>query len=170
MSIFSIQGTTAIQDLAATITRKLDSDGDGKLSPNEFAGFLTQLVGTPTPGVTRAADTSAWDTHAYPAPTYVAGNFGPAPAGFEAANWNDPNMQTPKYVIGRLAQEALMASGASSYNDQAFKDLFSDNLQKAYGGAYRYDGKDLILGIDGGSVDFIANAGGPNPTLWWNPL
>ena len=46
MSLSTITSTKSIKDLAAEITRNLDTNKDGQLSTDEFANFLTSLLGT----------------------------------------------------------------------------------------------------------------------------
>ena len=46
MSTSPIQATTVVQDLAKAITSRYDADGDGRLSSDEFSGFLSSFLGS----------------------------------------------------------------------------------------------------------------------------
>lgn len=105
MSTTSITGT-AVRDLAATITKQLDADKDGKLSATEFEGFLSQFLNTVGQNVTTAAAsastaaTAATATPAAAAPRPAIGNM----AGFDAAKLANTAHDTFKYQIGRILQ------------------------------------------------------------------
>ena len=106
MSTSSITGT-AVRDLAATITKQLDADKDGKLSATEFEGFLSQFLNTVGQNVTTAAASASATatTAATAAPAAAAarpaiGNM----AGFDAAKLANPAHDTFKYQMGRILQ------------------------------------------------------------------
>ena len=79
--------------------------------------------------------------------------------GWDATNWNDPNMQTPKYVSGRIFSKY-------SAGDPAQVEAAMAEIQKAYPGA-EFDGKDKLTIPGVGTVDVIIGAGGPNPQWGW---
>ena len=89
---------------------------DGVYGP---AGNTT--VGAEPGGVTGAApaapttpqvDQSKWNTDQYAKPAYTAPAASKtAPAGFNNEKWNDPNHQTPKYVVGRILSQIPALDG-----------------------------------------------------------
>lgn len=123
----------------------------------------------PAPPAPSPASTN-WNTGGYKAPSYVATNHGDLGGnwGFSAENWNDPNMQTPKYVIGRLTAEAARQAGG--FNTPQFESIFGQNLKNAYGDYFTYLGGDKVRGPDGVDIDIISNYGADNAAPWWWPL
>ena len=103
MSTSSITGT-AVRDLAATITKQLDADKDGKLSATEFEGFLSQFLTSLGQNVTTAAaSANATTTAATTAPAAARPAIGNM-AGFDAAKLANTAHDTFKYQIGRILQ------------------------------------------------------------------
>jgi hypothetical protein len=47
-------------------------------------------------------DTSNWDTDGWGMPAYITEQKGAVLEGWDGKNLDDPNMQTPKYVAGRI--------------------------------------------------------------------
>lgn len=106
-------------------------------------------------------DTSQWDTDSYSAPQYIAPSYGNVMGGWSADNWANPNMQTPKYAIGRiLSNYPSTVEGLS----QAMAEI-----QKAYPGTV-WNGKDTITVPGLGSIDVLAGAGAPGSSWWWGDL
>jgi hypothetical protein len=109
VSTSSITGT-AVRDLAATITRQLDADKDGKLSSTEFEGFLSQFLtmvqttstGSSTPAAAATAATAA-ATAARPAAATPRPAIGTM-AGFDPVKLANSSHNTFKYEIGRILQ------------------------------------------------------------------
>lgn len=122
----------------------------------------SQPISNPQPS-TNLGDTSQWDTDSYPKPQHIAQSFAATPPpGFDATNWNDPNMQTPKYVWGRIASNYDMTKPEGIQAAVA-------EFQKAYP-TVKFDGKDRIWGIPGisGTVDIVAAMGSDRAMPWWN--
>lgn len=145
----------------------------GPYSPNPGGGddVSKPSIKGPDPAAKGAfwPNTVRTDGYALPNPDYApVSNFGNVPSGFEAANWNNPLMQTPKYVVGRLATQA--ASQAGGYNTPEFEKYFGESLKKVYGDQFQYLGKDRVRGPDGVEIDFISNYGAENAAPWWNPF
>lgn len=126
-------------------------EGVGPQSNDEYAE-LTGLEGV---------DQSGWDTDSYSKPGYIATEYGGTPAGWDATNWSDPNMQTPKYVVGRILSNYDL-------NDQAQVEEAVALIQKAYPGT-TYDGKDKVTIPGVGTIDFIQAYGGGNALPTWLP-
>ncbi len=81
-------------------------------------------------------------------------------AGWDADKWNDPNHNSPKYVVGRiLAKYPPTTAGLQ----QAWGEI-----QSAFPSA-TFDGKDSISGIPGtmGAVDVLAGASQGGTGWWW---
>ncbi len=119
---------------------------------------------TPTPP---PVDKSKWDTDGYGAPQYTASNFGPGLGGWDATKWADPNHQTPKYVVGRILQEA--SGGTGFLKDPKQREAAVANIMKAYPGA-TFNGKDTITMPDGGKVDIFRGAGSGEYGVAWQPI
>jgi hypothetical protein len=99
LSTNSIQSSTAISELAATLTRRLDADNDGKLSQSEFTGFLSQFLG--------AIDRNPLTTAAPSGlPSSPAANRQPVGimGGFDPVKMADTSHSTLKYQVGRILQ------------------------------------------------------------------
>ena len=82
-------------------------------------------------------------------------------AGWDQTNWDDPNMQTPKYVVGRILSNytpSMDGLGAAM-----------EEIQAAYPGA-EFDGKDKIIIPGLGTIDVLVNAGGDNMSWAWQDL
>lgn len=167
----------AIQDLALNIMSHFDANKDGQFSVTEFSSFLDRLMtgmgstpastlpgaaATREPGTPAVpADTSAWDTHEYAIPQHVAQNPGQVMPGWDAANWANPNMQTPKYVVGRiLSQYPHTIAGLA--------DAMAE-IRMAYPGSL-FDGKDKVTIPGVGTIDVLQAAGGPGGGVAWQWL
>ena len=95
--------SAAVRDLAATITRQLDADNDGKLSSTEFEGFLSQLLGglQNKPVVSGGPSTTSLFSVASSTPERrPVGNM----AGFDARKLADVGHDTTKYRMARIFQ------------------------------------------------------------------
>jgi hypothetical protein len=126
----------------------------------------TQPVGDPIPlqdpaptPYSQPVDTTGWDTDSYGIPGYTATNFGDPISGWDPTKWNDPTHQTPKYVWGRIAEEAR-ASGDPNWQQTAI-----DRFMQAYPGT-TYGGRDVIQTPWGEEVDIFRDFGGENGTSW----
>lgn len=132
------------------------ADPFGGFDPSISGPFAPQEpVTAPAPAPTTAPtvptyDSSQWDTDNYAAPGYIAQDFNPgAMLGWEQSNWDNANMQTPKYVIGRILSKYDPQGGLTP---EALAEI-----QQAYPGA-TFDGKDM-LNIPGvGMTDILVNA------------
>jgi hypothetical protein len=114
----AIPATNQTNTLANSILQKFDGNHDGSLSSDEFATFLTQLVGSlqtqqsPTATAPRATDLSTLFP-SVPAPAAAFPSV-PAPAaarsrvgymaGFDDRKLGDESHTTIKYQIGRILQ------------------------------------------------------------------
>ena len=98
MSTSSITGTS-VRDLAATITRQLDADKDGKLSVTEFEGFLTDFLGALNKPEGAVNGTAAQPAAAE-APRAAIGRM----AGFDSGKLANTAHDSTKYQIGRVLQ------------------------------------------------------------------
>lgn len=100
-------------------------------------------------------DSSKWNTDGYATPGYTAQNAGGVLSGFDATKWNDPNHQSPKYVFGRILQEAAGGDGRLETPEQ--RDAAVKNILQAYPGA-TFDGKQKVTMPDGGVIDIFQGA------------
>jgi hypothetical protein len=140
----------------------------GPIPPN--GGFQAPVdpntVVTP-PAAPPATPNPAWNTNGYAPPGYTAANPYSAPSGWDATKWADPNHQSPKYVVGRILQEA--SGGTGALRDQAQRDAAIAKILQAYPGA-KFDGKDKVTFPDGGVVDIFGGAGAGQYTAAWMPV
>ena len=104
----AITATNQATALANSIIQKFDANRDGSLSSDEFASFLTQLVGsvgtqqTSTTSKTKALDLSTlFPTVVTPAA--VRSRVGTM-AGFDDLKLRDETHRSFKYEIGRILQ------------------------------------------------------------------
>lgn len=132
------------------------------LRSNAQAASASQASQTPAAPTTAPAggpaapvDSSQWDTDGFAKPGYVAANAGKAPAGFDPDKWNNPNHQSPKYVFGRILNEA--SGGTGVLRDPAQREQAVGNILKAYPGA-TFDGKQKIKMPDGAIIDIFHGA------------
>jgi hypothetical protein len=104
MSTSPIQATTVIQDLAKAITSRYDADGDGRLSSDEFSGFLSSFLGSmkTNPLLSPAGASSSALTSVTPV-TEDRKKVGTM-AGFDQVKLADSSHTSPKYQIGRVLQ------------------------------------------------------------------
>ncbi len=120
----------------------------------------------PTAPKTEGPDTSKWDTDGYAKPGYTASNAYGAPAGFDQTKWGNADKQSPKYVVGRILQEA--AGGAGNLADPEKRAAGVQKVLEAYPGS-TYNGKDKITFPDGGTVDVFGKAGAGLYEIAWMP-
>jgi hypothetical protein len=105
--------------------------------------------------IPEGATTDRWG-----APSYITATpAGQAMAGWEQSNWGDPNMQTPKYVAGRILSQF-------NPNDPGQLSAAIAELQKAYPGT-TFDGKDKVTIPGLGVVDIIVGAGAAGAQWAW---
>jgi hypothetical protein len=105
MATSPIQATTVIQDLAKTITSRYDADGDGRLSSDEFSGFLSSFLGSLQNNPLTSSSSALSSTNASTATAAAADRpkVGTM-AGFDAAKLANTSHTSPKYQIGRILQ------------------------------------------------------------------
>lgn len=125
-------------------------------TPTTPEGSGTGTIPTPDPA---NKVPSGWDTHGYSTPAYTTGTPGSTLLGWDPNNWANANMQTPKYVVGRIL---------SQYNPTSPDDVSKmvAEVQRAYPGT-TWDGKDKLTIPGVGTIDIIAGAGGANPSWAW---
>jgi len=96
MSTTPISTSAQLASLASAITQKFDQNRDGKLSADEFGGFLKQLLPDSLKAV--AAPTAATTT------TNSSVTRLGTMAGFSEDKLADASHVTTKYVVGRILQ------------------------------------------------------------------
>lgn len=104
----AITVTNETTSLANSILQRFDANRDGSLSSNEFAQFLTQLIGNVAtqPNLTAATTGSSNQTTLVPGVTPLATarvKVGNVP-GFDPAKLADLTHDTFKYKMGRIFQ------------------------------------------------------------------
>ena len=147
-------GTPTWRDVGGVVTPEPSSSGydlQGK-------GTEPPPAAAPPPPPPR---TDPWSGQGAVAPT---SNIG-AMTGYDAANFNDPNMQTLKYQVGRIASRYAPGDPTalnSLMNDPEFRRLFPNaRVVDANSGRINFG--------TGGDVDVIQNFGAPNAKWAWQP-
>lgn len=110
----------------------------------------------PPPAAPPPVDTTGWDVDHYGIPQYTAQSFGSAPSGWDPTKWADPTHQTPKYVWGRIYNEA-MQGGDPNRLEPAEMQQAIQRLQQAYPGLQVYD--DLAITPWGERIDIFTDFG-----------
>ena len=133
-----------------------------KAADNEFAARQQLANGQPatgTAGDPAQPDSTNWDTNGFAKPAFVVqGASRYAMPGWDNAKWNNPNHQSPKYVVGRM----LSTLAPTTANMDAATAL----LAKAYPGTTRVGNGDVqIPGV--GVVDILMGAGQGGRGWWW---
>lgn len=108
---------------------------------------------------------SSWNTDGFAAPSYTASRYDSnALSGWEASKWNDPNHQTPKYVVGRILSNYPDNPGGLT---AAIQDI-----QRAYPGASLVNPTSGTINIPGiGLVDVGVSFGSGGGRGWaWQPI
>jgi hypothetical protein len=156
-----ISSGTLLQDLAARLTARFDTNGDGKLSSEEFSGLLTGLLGKGPAGGTIK---SALGT---PAETRTPVDSMP---GFDASKLADTNHQTVKYEVARVLQfyphtpaglQAALPELQGLFPGLTITGSKGDKLDF---GDYTRNGERI------GVVDVIQGAGDGGRAWSWNPI
>src|SRR5262245_16495237 len=157
----SSNAVDSVSVLASAIFKRVDANGDGKLSGAEFQSFLQNLVGkvgNATPGLGSEAGA-------------IAPRFATAEAvsyqpmmGFDYVKLNTPTHTTPKYVFARATQQVTLAWDRASRS--AGLQQIVDNVKlNGYPNA-KVTGKDSIdFGDGAGDIDVLTSEG----TWWWGP-
>ena len=86
-----------------------------------------------------------------PAATPASRRTGAPPAGFDATNWADPNMDSVKYDAGAFLNGATRPSEVAAI-------VTSEDFQRRFPGA-TYDGKDRV-NFQGGQGETVIRDGG----------
>jgi len=173
MATTSIQSTNPIQELAATITKKLDVDGDGNLSSIEFTSFLTQFLGAlqkqPLTGNTAASanPSASTATSGAAAERKAVGTM----AGYDAGKLGNLSHESTKYTIGRILQyypntpAGLRDALPEIQQIVPAAKIVGSNGDKIDFGNY-IDSKGKTIGI----IDVLVAAGAGGTAWQWAPL
>jgi hypothetical protein len=116
--------------------------------------YIDNVYGPPPQGGQPPPDPRRWNTDGYTRPAYIAQRpSSHPPAGFERAKWNDPNHQTPKYVVGRIL---------SQYKPRTENmDAVVAEISRAYPGTRRTGSGDITIpGIGSADILKAADVGG----------
>ena len=172
MSTSPIQATTVIQDLAKAITSRYDADGDGRLSSDEFSGFLSSFLGSmktnPLASAGGTGLSSATGTVATP-PAVDRPKIGTM-AGFDLTKLADLSHTTPKYLTARVLQYYPNTPAGLKSALPELQQLVPGMTIKGNSGD-RLDFGDYISpeGIRVGVVDVIQSAGTGGVAWQWGP-
>jgi hypothetical protein len=124
VSISPISSPDPVQQFAKTLAQSIDTNHDSQISTDEFASFLTNVLGAaPASSGTGVARTTLQTLAAPPAPT-VPARTSVAMEGFETSRLNDSTDLSPKYEFARWAQANSMSP--TTENLRLFVETHSD--------------------------------------------
>lgn len=166
MSTVQATSATAVQDLASSLIKSFDANGDGQLAQDEFGAFLSQLMN----GIQTASGTLA-------ASTQTGGGLQTLSKGtlrrelFEGFNF-DREQNVEKSAKDAFASIASGVGSVPSTKAEA-ESWFNANIKsgmEALGHKIDWVQGDKFQFTNWqGSwvVDFVRGADGPNPALSW---
>jgi hypothetical protein len=98
--------------------------------------------------------------------TITGGDFGRT-TGYDATNFNDPNMQTLKYQAGRI--NTRYDPRQANYLQQLFAD---EDFKREFPNARIVDDRSgrINYGQNDGDVDIVKNFGADNAEVAWQPV
>lgn len=159
MSTDSIGSNTSATTITNDVFARIDANGDGKLSIDEFGTFLTNLLGsrlsdgtleTPANAVASATVTSVAPTTIQPfhpiASRYVFAGFAP-----DNHLGETPTVNAPKYAV---YNELAALANDPSFNPNDFASKAAANLQQLFGNPMWTDGQPLFRAIDGETLAY----------------
>jgi hypothetical protein len=167
MATNSITSATALQDLAKTITTRFDTDGDGRLSTDEFSGFLSSFLGSLNSNPLTAAASSSTSSSTSSATRDKVGTM----AGFDATKLANLSHTSTKYQIGRVLQYYPNTPAGLKDALPELQQLVpgvkitGSNGDKLDFGEY-VDPKGFRIGV----IDVIQAAGAGGVAWQWNPV
>jgi hypothetical protein len=174
MSTSAIQSANALQDLAKTITARFDVDGDGRLSTDEFGGFLSTFLGSlQTNPLQAAASASATVT---PGASAAATEAATRPvvgllAGFDAGKIADAAHTTTKYQVARVLQHYPNTPAGLREALPELQQLFPGvTISGSKGDKLDFGSYKAPDGTRIGTVDVIQSAGMGGSAWQWMPL
>ena len=170
MATSPIQATTVIQDLAKTITSRYDADGDGRLSSDEFSGFLSSFLGSlqnnPLTSSSSALSSTNASTSAAAVDRPKVGNM----AGFDAAKLANTSHTSPKYQIGRILQDyANTPTGLKNALPELQQLVPGLAITGSKGDKLDFGSYVSPEGIKVGVIDVIQSAGAGGTAWQWAP-
>lgn len=173
MSTSAIQSANALQDLAKTITARFDVDGDGRLSTDEFGGFLSTFLGSLQTNPLQAAAASATAT---PGATAAATESATRPvvgllAGFDAGKIADAAHTTTKYQVARVLQHYPNSPAGLREALPELQQLFPGiTIAGSKGDKLDFGSYTAPDGMRIGVIDVIQSAGMGGTAWQWMPL
>jgi hypothetical protein len=171
MSTTSIQSTAAVQDLAKTITSRFDADGDGRLSTDEFSGFLSSFLGSlqtnPLTSAAAGLASSPSATAVTAATRTPVGVLG----GFDAGKMADLTHATTKYQVGRVLQFYPNTPQGLKNALPELQQLFPDvTIAGSKGDCLDFGNYVAPDGTRIGMIDVIQSAGTGGIAWQWSPV
>jgi hypothetical protein len=172
MSSSPIQATTVIQDLAKAITSRYDADGDGRLSSDEFSGFLSSFLGSLqnnplTSAASNTLSTTNGTTSAAAADRPKVGTM----AGFDAAKLANTSHTSPKYQIGRVLQYyPNTPAGLKAALPELQQLIPGLTIAGSKGDQLDFGNYVSPEGIKVGVIDVIQSAGSGGTAWQWAPI
>ena len=171
MSTSPIQATTVVQDLAKAITSRYDADGDGRLSSDEFSGFLSSFLGSINSNPLSALGSSGLPTVSAAGATLAADRAKVGTmAGFDATKLANASHTSPKYQIGRVLQYyPNTPAGLKSALPELQQLVPGIAISGSKGDRLDFGSYVSPEGIKVGVVDVIQSAGAGGTAWQWAP-
>jgi hypothetical protein len=148
MSYGSVQlnGSNSVQDVVNTIRRQFDTNKDGQFTMDEFAGFLTALLGP-----TGASSSSAVASGSSAASSGSAGASGAEAFRGRMLGFDFGRMESAR---GSLKYDAAaLMQGIDPSSPGAMQAIF-EQLNKLHPGAYSLDAQNNLM-LDGTADGYI---------------
>jgi len=164
MSTTVTSSTLSVVDLAGQLTKRFDTDKDGKLSTTEFTSLLSQLLGTL--GASTAATFPSAAASPTASPLKSSEKIG-LMNGFDPAKLANLSHKTLKYEVGRILQyypntpEGLRAALPEIQQIVPEVKISAGKGDKLDFGEFRFEGERI------GIVDVIFAAGEGGKSWQW---
>jgi hypothetical protein len=169
-SATNTSGTSALQDLAATLLKGFDSNGDGKLSSDEFSSLITGLA--QQFGVDANATAAAYSTSVATKPIVsTATDFGSVSSkfeGFDLGRAQDPS-KSAKDAFAMLAAKSGSVPATKAEAETWFNSKIKSEFEALGHKVNWVSGDKMSFTNWQGTyeIDFIRGADGPNPAYTW---
>jgi hypothetical protein len=176
MSTTPVQAGNALGQLASTLFKSYDVNGDGRLDADEFSTLVAKLTGALAPaaaGQASAATSPSYASRALPAsasPRAVRARL----EGFDHAKLADTAHRTQKYIFARVAQQTDLTSVTDKASAEAVLRSMVPSLQSAGLEVLDVKGDKIkVVGQHSGRevwIDVIRGANSATPAFQWLPI
>jgi hypothetical protein len=163
-----IQPGSAIQEMARSLMRTVDSNGNGELSTEEFTSFLAKLMTGVQTGLSASPTATATSTAAR---AYGAAAGGSASLRFEGFDFSKPNdpAKSAKYAFAAAAEQSGGMPTTKADAETWFNSSIRGEMERQGHQINWVKGDKFQFTNWQGTfvVDFVRGADGANPALAW---